>query len=217
MPEADGLSAIILVGGRSRRLGRDKASEMVAGRSLLQRVVDAVSPLAQEIVLVGGRGGSVPGGRQAFPPVECDLPLKRVEDVREGAGALGGLYSGLLAAEHSVVVALACDMPLINEPLLRYLRSLLTDEYDVVMPLWNDREEPLHASYRRTCLPAIERLLDRVGRRFVDFLPEVRVRYVSQEEVARFDPEGRSFWNVNDEADLRRLSALLSGKAEEGG
>jgi molybdopterin-guanine dinucleotide biosynthesis protein A len=88
----------------------------------------------------------------------------------------------------------------------------------VVMPRWRGREEPLHAFYRRTCVTAIERLLDRGGRRFVDFLPEVRVRYVSQEEIERFDPEGRSFWNVNSEEDLVRLLPLLRGtEAGDGG
>lgn len=204
MSEDSNLSAIVLVGGLSRRFGRDKAAEVVAGRSLLQHVVDAVFPLAQEIVVVGARGGS-------FPPVECDLPLRQVEDVREGAGAVGGLYSGLLAAASPRTVALACDMPLISLPLLRYFDGLFSDDWDVVMPRWRGREEPLHAFYRRTCVPAIERLLDRGGRRFVDFLPEVQVRYVEQEEVARFDPEGRSFWNVNNEADLARLLPLLRG------
>ncbi len=100
MPEEKRLSAIILVGGLSRRLGGNKASEVVGGRSLLQHVVDAVSPLAGEIVVVGARGGP-------FPEVESVLPVRRVEDVRERAGALGGLYTGLLAAEHSEAAALA--------------------------------------------------------------------------------------------------------------
>jgi molybdopterin-guanine dinucleotide biosynthesis protein A len=163
-----------------------------------------VSPLASEIVLVAGRGGS-------FPPVDSPLPLKQVEDFREGAGALGGLYSGLLAADYPQAIALACDMPLLSLPLLGHLHELLTGEWDVVMPCWDGREEPLHAFYRRTCVAAIERLLDRGGRRFVDFLSDVRVRYVSQEEIARFDPEGHSFWNVNNEEDLARLLPLLDG------
>lgn len=206
MCEDPKLSAIVLIGGRSRRFGRDKAAEVVVGRSLLQHVVDAVATLAEEIVVVARRGGS-------FPPVESGLPLKQVEDVREGAGALGGLYSGLLLASHPRAVALACDMPLVSEPLLRHLLGLFSDEWDVVMPCWQGREEPLHAFYRRTCLPAIERVLDGGRRRFVDFLPEVRVRYVGQEEIERLDPEGRSFWNVNSEEDLARLLPL-PGRAD---
>ena len=197
-----GLSAIILAGGKSRRFGRDKAVELVAGRSLLQRAVDAVTPLASEIVVAGSRGVEI-------PPVETALPLQVVSDVREKAGALGGLYTGLLAARHEETLALACDMPLLNLSLLQHLWSLLTDEWDVVMPVWR-REEPLHAFYRRTCIAPIERLLDRGGMRFVEFLPEVRVRYVPRAEIERFDAEGRSFWNVNREEDLQRLLPFLS-------
>jgi molybdopterin-guanine dinucleotide biosynthesis protein A len=197
-----GLSVIILAGGKSRRFGRDKAVELVAGRSLLQRAVDAVTPLASEIVVAGSRGVEI-------PLIETDLPLQVVSDVREKAGALGGLYTGLLAARHEETLALACDMPLLNLSLLQYLRSLLTDDWDVVMPVWR-REEPLHAFYRRTCIAPIERLLDRGGMRFVEFLPEVRVRYVPRAEIERFDAEGRSFWNVNREEDLQRLLPFLS-------
>ena len=196
-----GLSVIILAGGKSRRFGRDKAVELVAGRSLLQRAVDAVTPLASEIVVAGSRGVEI-------PLIETDLPLQVVSDVREKAGALGGLYTGLLAARHEETLALACDMPLLNLSLLQYLRSLLTDDWDVVMPVWR-REEPLHAFYRRTCIAPIERLLDRGGMRFVEFLPEVRVRYVPRAEIERFDAEGRSFWNVNREEDLQRLLPFL--------
>ena len=197
-----GLSVIILAGGKSRRFGRDKAVELVAGRSLLQRAVDAVTPLASEIVVAGSRGVEI-------PLIETDLPLQVVSDVREKAGALGGLYTGLLAARHEETLALACDMPLLNLSLLQHLWSLLTDEWDVVMPVWR-REEPLHAFYRRTCIAPIERLLDRGGMRFVEFLPEVRVRYVPRAEIERFDAEGRSFWNVNREEDLQRLLPFLS-------
>ncbi len=198
----ENVSAISLIGGRSRRFGRDKAAEIVDGRTLLQHVVDSVASLADEIVVVGAKGG-------VFPAVESPSPLRQVEDAREGAGALGGLYSGLLAASYEWSLGLACDMPLLNLPLLAHLKGCTGDGWDVVMPRWEGREEPLHAFYRRTCVPAIELLLDAGGRRFVDFLPDVRVRYVEEREVARFDPEGRSFWNVNSKEDLERLRRVL--------
>jgi molybdopterin-guanine dinucleotide biosynthesis protein A len=104
------------VGGRSRRFGRDKADEVVDGRSLLQHVVNAVSPLAREVIVVAAPG-------DAFRPIDSALPLKQVEDVREG-GALGGLYNGLLAASNAWSCALACDMPLLSLARLRHLHDL---------------------------------------------------------------------------------------------
>lgn len=197
-------SAIVLAGGRSVRFGRDKAAEIVGGRSLLQHVVDAVGPIASEAIVVRATGTSP-------PPVQSEVPLRQVEDVREG-GALAGLYSGLLAASQPVAVVLACDMPLLSRPLLAYLRGLLSVGVDVVMPLWEGKEEPLHAFYGRTCLPAIEKALDGGKRRIIDFLPDVSVRYVGDDDLRRLDPEGRSFWNVNRPSDLDRLLHLLQGE-----
>jgi molybdopterin-guanine dinucleotide biosynthesis protein A len=203
-PESS-FSAIILAGGRSVRFGRDKAAEIVAGRSLLQHVVDAVGPMAHEIVVVRAPGTSP-------PPVNSETPLRQVEDVRPG-GALAGLYSGLRACSQDVALALGCDMPLLSRPLLRYLQSLLHPDVDVVMPLWEGKEEPLHAYYRRTCLPAIEKALDEDKRRFVEFLPDLRVRYLTHDELRRLDPEGRSFWNVNYPSDLARILPVLEGES----
>jgi molybdopterin-guanine dinucleotide biosynthesis protein A len=200
----DSFSAIILAGGRSVRFGRDKCAEIAVGRPLLQHVVDAVSPVASEIIIVRAPGMSP-------PPVQSATPLRHAEDVREG-GALVGLYSGLLVASQPVAVALGCDMPLLSRPLLRYLRSLMSRDVDVVMPLWEGKEEPLHAFYRRTCLSAIEKALDEGKRRIVDFLPGVRVRYVSHDKLRPLDAEGRSFWNVNHPSDLSRILPLLEGE-----
>jgi len=199
----DPFSAIILAGGRSVRFGRDKSAEIVAGRSLLQHVVDAVSPIASEIVVVRAPGTSP-------PPVNSETALRHAEDVRAG-GALAGLYSGLLVCSHPVALALGCDMPLLSRPLVSYLRGLVDGDGDVVMPLWEGKEEPLHAFYRRTCLAAIEKALDGGKKRFVHVLPDVRVRYVSHDELQRLDPEGRSFWNVNYPSDLARILPVLEG------
>ena len=175
--------------------------EIVAGRTLLQHVVDAVGPLANELIVVRAAGTTPPA-------VSSETPLRQVEDVREG-GALAGLYTGLLVASQPAAIALGCDMPLLSHSLLLHLWGLLIPEVDVVMPLWEGMEEPLHAFYRRTCLPAIKKALDENRRRLVTFLPDVNVRYASHEELRRLDPEGRSFWNVNHPSDLARVLVLL--------
>src|SRR4030042_2213194 len=126
-------AAIILAGGRSVRFGRDKSAEVVAGRSLLQRVVDAVGPIASELIVVRAVGTPP-------PTVSSETPLRQVEDVREG-GALAGLYTGLLATAQEAAVALGCDMPPLSQPRLPFLWGLLRPEVDVVRPLWGGMEE----------------------------------------------------------------------------
>jgi molybdopterin-guanine dinucleotide biosynthesis protein A len=192
---------MILAGGTSRRFGRDKASEPLDGRPLLQWVEQRLEQVAREIIVVKAAG-------QNLPALESRKPLTVIEDLIPGKGPLGGIYSGLQAASHELSIAVACDMPLLCVPLLRKL-CLLADSYDVVIPRREGRLQPLHAVYRRNCGEAIGEEI-RAGRfEVISFLHAVRVRYVSEDEWAPYDREGLSFFNVNAEADLIQASHLL--------
>ncbi len=179
-------TAIVLAGGLGKRLGRDKAVEMVGGVPLLERVVDALAGVASETLLV-----TAPGlGERALSarPEVCWL-----EDIYPGKGSLGGIYTGLRHASflHSLVVA--CDMPFLNSDLLRYLAGL-APRYDVVVPLLGGHLEPLHAVYSRNCLGHIESALEQGNLKVTDFFPRVKVRTVTETEVDRFDPRRLSFF-----------------------
>ena len=195
------ITGIILAGGTSRRFGRDKASEPLNGRPLLQWAEFRLEQAAQEIIVVKAAG-------QKLPALEARKPLTAIEDLIPGKGPLGGIYSGLRSASHELSIAVACDMPLLCVPLLRKL-CLLADGYDVVIPRREGRLQPLHAVYRRTCGDAIGEEI-RAGRfEVISFLHAVRVRYVNDDEWAPYDKEGLSFFNVNAEADLIQASRLL--------
>jgi len=195
------VTGIILAGGGSSRLGRDKASEPVNGRPLLQWAADRLEQAAAEIVVVKAAG-------QRLPSIETRKPLKVAEDILAGRGPLAGIHSGLQSASHDLSIAAGCDMPLLCVPLLRQLCHL-ADGYDVVMPTRGGQPQPLHAVYRRSCVEAIEEDL-RAGRlKVISFLGAVRVRYVGEDEWARYDGEGLSFFNVNTEDDLKQAALLL--------
>jgi molybdopterin-guanine dinucleotide biosynthesis protein A len=100
-------------------------------------------------------------------------------------------------------------MPFLNLPLLRYICSLAYN-YDVVIPRLEGWTEPLHAVYSQACLPPMARLLEQGKRKIIDFFPEVRVRYVEQQEIDRFDPRHLSFVNVNTPEDWQRVQNLLA-------
>lgn len=191
------MTSIILAGGKSIRLGRDKALEEIGGKSLIEWVIERLSPLESEIIVVTSSSDQLP-----------DLGMKRVIDSYPGKGALVGLYSGLreAASFHSLVVA--CDMPLLNINLLRYMVELCP-VFDVVIPRVKGYLEPLHAVYSRNCLGAIEGMLHEGRLKIAELLSAVRVRYVEDAEVERFDPQGLSFFNINSEADLERARTLL--------
>jgi molybdopterin-guanine dinucleotide biosynthesis protein A len=194
-------AALIMAGGKSTRLGRDKASELLLGHPLLQHVIDRVSPVVDEIVVVKARG-------QQLPETSSDLPLRVVEDLYPDCGPLGGIYTGLSSTGAGRCLAVACDMPLLSEPLLRELLRR-SAECDVVMPVL-EYPEPLHAVYSRACTDPIRERLDSGQLKITNFLGAVHVCYVREDELRRFDPDLRSFSNTNTEEALARARDLLA-------
>jgi molybdopterin-guanine dinucleotide biosynthesis protein A len=195
-------SVIILAGGQSRRLGRDKSLLPVGGEPLLARTVQRLAPLSDDLVVVTNHG-------EQYKPL--DLPVRLVPDERPGVGSLMGIYSGLRAARHPLALAVACDMPFLNVPLLRYLLSLAAG-YDVVIPRLEGLLEPLHAVYRETCLGPMEGLLEAGRRQIIAFSGQVRVRHVDEDEIDRFDRQRLSFVNVNTPEDWAEVQALLENR-----
>jgi molybdopterin-guanine dinucleotide biosynthesis protein A len=198
----DGLSGIVLAGGQSRRLGRDKAVEPVQGQPLIQRVVERVRQVSRETVIVVAdqdRGDALP----------LDKEARIALDIYPGKGSLGGIFSGLSAAQEAWGVVVACDMPFLNLDLLRYLASL-REEVDAVVPVLEGRPEPTHSLYSKACLPHIEARLKANDLKISGFFDEVRVKYVPEEDIARFDPDYLSFFNINSPADLDKALALAA-------
>ncbi|HEU0073109.1 MAG TPA: molybdenum cofactor guanylyltransferase [Dehalococcoidia bacterium] len=200
MTSRGNVAGIILAGGMSTRLGRDKASQLLLGRSLLQRVIDRLDGLVDEYVIVTATG-------QQLPPTFASRPITPVEDLFPGVGPLGGLYTGLSSISAPRAIAVACDMPLLKPALLRLLLRL-QPEHDAAVPT-NGLPEPLCAVYATSCLPAIKARLEAAQYKMTGFFEAVDVRFVEPSEWQRPDPEGVSFLNVNDEDDLRRAESLL--------
>ena len=197
------ITSIVLAGGKGTRLGKDKLLEVVGGRPLLQRVVDSLIPVSRRILLVTAQGQTIPAVRAS------ETAMATVSDVYPGKGALGGIYTGLSASgcRHSLVVA--ADMPFLNPDLLQHLISAATG-FDVVMPRFNGQIEPLHAVYSRDCLPAIQEQIERSQLQIRILLEQVRVRYVEEAEIGRFDPRHLSFYNVNTPDDLTKAQRIAA-------
>jgi molybdopterin-guanine dinucleotide biosynthesis protein A len=191
------LSLLILAGGRSTRMGQDKAWLVLDGRPLVERVASRVLSLVDEVIISTNQ----PEPFDAWLPT-LTLAGQTVADRRPGDGPLAGLHAGLQVARHDLVLTLATDMPFVNPALINYLTQL-TAGVDAVVPQIPNPEtgqldfEPLHAIYRKTCLSAIEGCLALGGRRVVSFFPRVRLRAVLPAEIRPYDPSFRSFANVN--------------------
>jgi molybdopterin-guanine dinucleotide biosynthesis protein A len=179
-------------------MGEDKALKPFLGRPLVQRVVERLIPLADELIVTTNR-----------PDDYRFLDLRLVRDLKPGRGALGGLYTAIASASHPIVAVVACDMPFASPTLLRAAsRILVEEEVDVVIPGGAPRAkgagkageayEPLHAVYRReTCLPAIEAAIDADQWKVIAWFPQVHVRILTPDEIKQYDPSGLAFWNVN--------------------
>ncbi len=197
------LSAIILAGGKSRRIGQDKNRLMLGGQTLLKRSIQTASKLSNDIVIVTSQPG------QVRKPANARV----ARDILPGGGALSGLHAGLHNAQHNYALAIACDMPFINLRLLRYM-AIVSPGYDAVVPFWQNEAEPLHAIYARACLPAITELLQSGGGRIIELYSRVNVRYLEPGEIALFDPEGLSFFNINTPDDWQRAQAFETARGE---
>lgn len=193
------LSVVIQAGGESRRMGKDKALVLFLGYPLIERVLARVKPLADEILITTNQ----PQGFQYL-----GLPL--VADRIGGRGALGGLFTALSAARNPLAAVVACDMPFVNPDILVAASDLLNEnKIDAVIPMTAQGAEPFHAVYRvQTCLPAIEAALHKNQWRVDAWFPAIQARFLSSEEILRFDPLGLAFININTNEDLVQAERL---------
>ncbi len=200
------ISCIVLAGGKGLRLGRGKVQETVGNSNLLQRVVSQLNSFSNDTIVVIASEKSLPQfiGYPRF---------RIVTDTYPGKGPLGGIYTGLAASDslHNLVVA--CDMPFLNQALLRYMIQLSAG-FDLVVPRLGNLVEPLHAVYSKSCLAPIEGLLDQGDLRVRALFDLVKVRYVEADEIDSFDPKHLSFFNINTEADLEIAQQLATGGYE---
>jgi len=205
------LSAAILAGGLSRRMGADKALLRLVpdGPTLIERVVSAVRAVADELLIVAN------DDRLAH------LGLPIVPDAYLGAGSLGGIYSAVAAAAHDHCLVVACDMPFLSASLLRAMAAEPRD-YDVLAPylvVGENRQgggkgvyETLHAIYGRAALPAMREQLEAENYRIVGFFPQVRVQPLPETYLRRHDPDLRSIFNANTPERLAEARAMLVHK-----
>jgi molybdopterin-guanine dinucleotide biosynthesis protein A len=198
-PEATGL---ILAGGESRRMGRDKLPLEIGNITLLDRVHGALALWCDEILIAGGKGHTTAVSR-------------RIPDLRPGEGPLAGIEAGLLAARYRAVFVAAGDIPFLTGDLVQYLLGLLSDGVPAVVPDFGAGSHPLCAAYGREVRPAVSAALDRgvrSVRKFLRGLPDVR--YVREGELQCFGDPNLLLMNVNSPEDLRRAQKALLGREE---
>ena len=211
------LTVCIQAGGQSSRMGEDKALKPFLGRPLIQRIVEQLTPIADELIVTTNRPDDYIF-LTALTDSILDVPLSLRADLKPDRGALGGLYTAIASARHPIVAVVACDMPFASTALLETASKLLVEEeFDVVIPKSEEGYEPLHAVYRReTCLPAIESAIDADQWKVIAWFPQVKVRVLTPEEINRYDPSGLAFWNVNTPKEFVEAEKIAISRSAPG-
>lgn len=203
------VTGVILAGGASRRMGQNKALVQLGDDSLIGHVIRRIRPVTDELLLITNT-----------PDEYAHLGLPMHGDIVSDAGALGGVYTGLVSASHDTVLCVACDSPFLVPKLITYLISVL-DDYDGVMP-WTYRENPadpndhqitlqtLCAVYSKRCLPTIELMLQESELRVHALQERASIKCISPEVWQAFDPDGISFFNINTPEDLEQANAYMA-------
>jgi molybdopterin-guanine dinucleotide biosynthesis protein A len=191
------VTGVIQAGGRSTRMGgQPKALLELGGRRLIERVLDVMAPVVDDVLIVTNT-----------PELYGFLGLPMVADAYPEHGSLGGIYTGLAAAPGQAAFTVACDMPFLHPDVVRLVVAR-AGEGDVVIPRAGDYLETMHALYGKACLPHIEACLQAGRLKIVGFFDRVRVVEVAEAEVARHRAPDVVFMNVNTPAELERARAL---------
>jgi molybdopterin-guanine dinucleotide biosynthesis protein A len=187
------MNGIILAGGNSSRFGENKAFMEVAGRPLIENIVNMLRDIFAEVIVVAKSGENYKY-----------LEAKIVEDIIPGKGPLSGIHAGLVNSSAHDNFIVACDMPFLNCDLIQFMREKVSGS-DVLIPRVRGAVEPLHAFYSKNCIKPIEGRLHAANYKITGFLGEVDTRYIEEGELRAYDPEMRTFANINTQADYQKI------------
>jgi len=189
----------ISAGGKSSRMGTDKAFVNILGKPLIEHIIERVADVGQsETILITNR-----------LPDYAHLTLPMYADVLPGKGSLGGIYSAIYHSTHPYVLVLACDMPFVSTDLLRLMAALRDgDAYDVIVPRVEGYPQGLHALYSKNCLEPIRERLEANKLKVIGFYDDVRVCYLDEDVYEQFNPKGLAFYNVNTPEELKEARKL---------
>lgn len=194
--EMAGVGCAILAGGRSRRMGRDKAGLEWGKMSLARHIYDLTRPLFDEFFFVSSHHTRIEG---------IDAPF--IRDALPREGPMVGIVSALMHAESHYVFVLGCDMPFITAQAIRFMIDQVGGE-DIIVPRTEKGYEPLHAIYGRSCLSAMLTWIAKGQRRLTGVFPFLTLKVLGDMPVFRRD--GISiFTNINTEEELVHARSFM--------
>lgn len=195
------VSGIILAGGKSRRMGRNKALLDLGGLTLIERVAGVMSGVCREIIIAGGDPGAL--GSLGYPVVPDAYP---------GCGPLSGIHAGIMAAGSQYCFISACDIPFLSEKLIRRVVSE-AEGYDAVILMHGEFYEPLCSLYGRAFAAAAETSIKKGAYKVMQSLELVKWKPLAV-EAGEFPDLERSIFNINTPGDYEKAKKLGGGHRE---
>jgi molybdopterin-guanine dinucleotide biosynthesis protein A len=186
-------TAIILTGGESSRFGQNKALVEVGGEPLVRRIHRLLLNIFDRVLFIGGEPETFKG-----------INLEVIPDRIQGIGALGGIYTGLIKTSDPWIFAVACDMPFLDNQVIKVLIENVGDE-DILCPRIDKIRQPLHAVYHKSCIEKIEILKHRKDLCLPLLFENANVRFLSERYFKRVDNYKLSFVNFNTPSELEDL------------
>lgn len=196
------MTAIILAGGNSLRMGENKAFLQIDGVPIITRIHSLVRDLFEEVIIVTNE-------KNLFKNFQARI----YTDLLPDKGALGGLYTGVFFSSFEYSLCVACDMPFLKTSLLQFLITNTKDE-DAIVPRTRDGLQPLHAIYSKRCLDAMRRIIDQGKYKIIDFYDLVRVKIIDESDFLHLDPLRESFINVNTPEELLFIRKAKESRTE---
>jgi len=194
----DHITGVILAGGSSKRYGKNKAFLKIGSARLIDSIIQEMKTIFKRVVLITNE-------KKKYEYLE--IPM--FEDRVKGLGPLGGIYTGLMSIPEQAGFFVACDMPLINRQLVRYMVDINKDSYAAVVPLVASEVEPLHAIYTKSCMKPIRSLIDSHHYQVRLFYDHILVRYVREEEIKKFCCPSKAFLNINTPDEFAKIQTLI--------
>lgn len=176
------ITAIILAGGKSSRMGRDKAFIKIQGKTIIERIIETLKPLFAEIMIVANE-----------PEKFRELNVKVVKDIKPNCGPLSGIHSGLINSKTQLNFVVACDMPFLDSELIEFMCSKVNG-YDGVLPIAKGKIEPLHAIYSKSLIPLLEEALEGDDFTLQKILKKANILFLDLQLKVR---------NINDKEELK--------------
>jgi molybdopterin-guanine dinucleotide biosynthesis protein A len=197
------VTGIILAEGKSLQLDEHKATELIGGIPVIERVIKSLTPITKRIILV------TDGNSEFFSAIKN---IDVITDNYRVKRPLSGIYSGLCCSHTIANIVVGYNMPFLNTELLEHMTKLLPS-FDAIVPRWpNMQKEPLHAVYSISCLPTMKKHLENNRYSIIHVLKEMHVLHLNKRGFAEFDPDFFSFLNINDQTDIDLANKIAAMK-----